>query len=435
VLCLLSLFLPVSSPAAVNGNGRLTEKEAIDLALKQHPAVKESQERMAAAKAQIGISRSGYLPQANFTGNYYYGNAFSFSSGGISTPATTGRAPGSTSQLLTASDFYIYRFNFNQLIYDFGKTMGAIAVARAGYQQAGDDYAGVRQGVVLDARTAYFGLLAAQRAVKVEEENVRQNQELLRQAQGFYGVGARARIDVTKAEANLYDAETQLIRARNLVDLARVSLMTALGLKNWPYQTLEDALEAPPRPLVLAELKEQALKQRPEVMRNRHQQEGDQANLKVARAGYFPTLSSNASYGWQGDGYPLASNWWLGVAVNVPLFEGLKTKYSVDQAKAQLRATLANAEVLSQNVNKEVEQNYLDVQTAREVIRSAAKAREAAQENLRLAQGRYKAGVGSIIEVTDAQVQFARSDLRYVQALYDYRIADAKLDKAVGRVY
>jgi outer membrane protein TolC len=431
------LLLPQSGGAAAeNTQGRLTEKEAIELALKQHPAVKESQERVAAAKSQIGISRSAYLPQANFTGNYYHGNAFSGASFGSSAaPILTGRAPGSASPLPSVSDFYVYRFNFTQLITDFGRTTGTIAVSKAGYHQSQDDYAGVRQRVVLEARTAFYGLLAARRAVQVEEENVRQNQELLRQAQGFYQVGTRAKIDVTKAEANLFDAETALIRAKNLVDLARVSLMTALGLKNWPYKTLEDVMEAPPRPLALGELKEQALKQRPEIMRNRHQQEGDQASLKVARAGYFPTVNSTAAYGWQGTGHPLPDNWWVGVGVNIPLFQGLKTKYSVDQAKAQLRATLANAEVLGQDVNKEVEQNYLDVKTAREVIRSTAKAREAAQENLRLAQGRYKAGVGSIIEVTDAQVQFSRSDLRYVQALYDYRIAEAKLDKAVGRPY
>ncbi|MBM4286253.1 MAG: TolC family protein, partial [Deltaproteobacteria bacterium] len=76
-----------------------------------------------------------------------------------------------------------------------------------------------------------------------------------------------------------------------------------------------------------------------------------------------------------------------------------------------------------------------ELQTAREVIRASAKAKEAAQENLRLAQGRYQAGVGSIIEVTDALVQFARADLKYVQALYDYRISEARLDKAVGRTY
>ena len=91
--------------------------------------------------------------------------------------------------------------------------------------------------------------------------------------------------------------------------------------------------------------------------------------------------------------------------------------------------------MLTLDIAKEVEQSYLDVKAAREVIRATKKAREAAAENLRLAMGRYKSGVGNIIEVTDAQVQFAQADLNYVRALYDFKVAEAKLDKAVGRSF
>ena len=118
-----------------------------------------------------------------------------------------------------------------------------------------------------------------------------------------------------------------------------------------------------------------------------------------------------------------------------PLFEGLSTAYSVNQNKAQLRATVENSEVLRQNVTKEVEQAYLDVKSGWELIRASKKALEAARENLRLAWGRYQAGVGTIIEVTDAQVQFSQADLNFVQALYDYRVFEARLDKAIGKAY
>jgi outer membrane protein TolC len=419
--------------AAGEPQGRLTIKDAIDLGLKQHPAVQEFQERVASAQAQIGVARSAFFPQVTFSGNYYYGDAFpTISRGGVSfgSPSSVSSAAGGV-----RTDYYIYRFSASQLIYDFGKTSGQLAGSQATYKQSAEDLAGTRQKVALDVRTAYYGYLAARRAVEVEKENVRQNEELLKQATGFYQVGLRAKIDVTKAEANLYDAQAALIRARNLVDVARVSLLTALGLKTWPFDSVEDTLEVKPTKLSLPDLLAQALRQRPEILRNRYQQQGNEAAVQVARAGYFPAFTSNAAYGWQGPQYPLQDNWWVGVAVSFPLFEGLNTLYSVRSAKAQLRASQANAEVLSQDVTKEVEQSYYDLQSAWEVIRATTKAREAAAENLRLAQGRYKAGVGNIIEVTDAQVQFARSDLNYVRALYDYRIVEARLDKAVGRPF
>jgi TolC family type I secretion outer membrane protein len=425
-----------SAATAVEAGGSLSLNQAIDLALKEHPAIKQSRETAAASRYNIGVARAAYLPQVNFVSNYYYGNAFS-SAGRKPLTAATGGTVSSLSSAAT-THYYFYQFQATQLLYDFGKTPGLIKESRASFGASEQDYAGSRQQVALDARTAYFGYLAAQRALKVQEETVRQNQSLLKQAQGFYQVGLKAKIDVTKAEANLYDAEANLIKAKNGVDLARVNLMTALGLKTWPFTQVEDVLEVKAQPQSLEALKTQARERRPELLKNRHQQNYNQAAVKVAQAGYFPVFTSNAAYGWQSLDQPFAnapSTWYVGAAMTFPLFEGLSTAYAVNQNKAQLRASQENYEVLRQNVSKEVEQTYLDVKSGWELIRASKKALEAARENLRLAWGRYQAGVGTIIEVTDAQVQFSQADLKFVQALYDYRVFEAKLDKAIGKPY
>jgi outer membrane protein len=436
VLAALLVLVPAAA-AAGEAAGRLSLKQAIDIALKEHPSLKESREKVTAAKYQIGAARAAYLPQVTYTYNLYYGNAFPATSG-----ATSGGVPGIGSSIGGATtDFYVNRFSLSQLIYDFGKTPGQIDQSRATFHQTEEDYAGNRQKVVLDARTAYFGYLATLRARKVTEETVRQNQELVKQAQGFYQVGLKAKIDVTKAEANLYNAEAELIKAKNGVELAKVTLMTALGLKTFPFAGVEDVMEVTPQPQSLAVLKTQALNRRPEILKNRYQQEYDQAAYRVARAGWFPTVSSLAAYGWSAANAPFSANsmdnksWWVGAGVTLPLFDGLLTYHNVRTANANIRATLAGKEVLSQDISKEVDQRYLDVTAAWELIRATKKALEAARENYRLAQGRYQVGVGSIIEVTDAQVQYFQADLKFVRALYDYRVAEAQLDKAIGKVF
>ena len=431
------LVLGPGAAAAAETGGRLTLKQAIAIGLREHPSLKESKERVSAAKYQIGSARAAYLPQFTFTNNLYWGNSFPATSGA----AGTSGPPGLGGVGATTSDYYINRVSASQLIYDFGKTLGQIAQSRATYKQTREDYASNRQQVVLDVRTSYFGYLAALRARKVTEETVRQNEELVKQARGFYDVGLKAKIDVTKAEANLYDAEASLIRAKNTVDLTRVTLMTAMGLKTWPYHGVEDVIEVTRQPQSLADLKARALNQRPEIVKNRYQQDYSQAALRVARSGWFPTLNTIAAYGWSGPNAPFGSealenkSWWVGAGLTVPIFDGLLSYHNVKTANANIRATLANREVLSQNISKEVEQVYLDVNSAWELIRATKKALEAARENYRLAQGRYQVGVGSIIEVTDAQVQYFQADLRYVQALYDYRVAEAKLDKAIGKPF
>jgi outer membrane protein len=435
VILLTGLGLSRDATAAQAGKS-LTLKEAIHVALREHPSIKQSRQNVASARYNIGVARAGYLPQVNFISNYYYGNAFSSRSRRPLTAATG----GNLSSISTGpeSNYYFYQFQANQLLYDFGKTPGLIDESRANFGQARQDYASTRQTVVLDARTAYFGYLAAQRAQKVQEETVRQNQELLRQARGFYKVGLKAKIDVTKAEANLLAAEANLIQAKNNVHLAQVTLMNALGLKTWPYAKVEDVLEVRTQPRSLEVLQTEALHRRPEIVKNRFQQKFNEAGVKVARAGYFPTFSSTAAYGWQSVDKPFAnlpSNWYVGAEMTFPLFQGLATAYSVSQNKAQLQATIENHEVLRQNVIKEVDQAYLNVETGWELIRATKKALEAARENLRLAWGRYQAGVGTIIEFTDAQVQFSQADLNFVQALYNYRVYEAQLDKATGKPF
>jgi outer membrane protein len=422
---------------AQEGKESLTLREAVSLALKEHPTIRQSMENVNAARYGIGVARGALFPQVNFSADYFYGNAFARVTRGAAAAATG--LPSGVSATLTPTqegqNFYIYQFQMNQLLYDFGKTPGLVAESRATFGQTQQDYAGNRQQVVLDARTAYFAYLATQRALKVQEDTVKQNQDLVKQAQGFYQVGLRAKIDVTKAEANLYNAEANLIKAKNAVELSRVTLMNALGLKAWPYKTVEDVLEVTPIPRSVEELKAQALERRPEIVKNRFLQQYNQSALQVAQAGHYPVFTSTASYGWQGQDYPVPGNWWMGASVNFPLFEGLTVAYAVAQSKANLRASQANAEVLRQNVTKDVDQAYLDVKAAWEFIRASKKALEAARENWRLAQGRYQVGVGSIIEVTDAQVQYSQADLTYVQALYDYRTAEARLDKAIGRAF
>ena len=440
-LCLLLVLLAVGwgtadVAAAAEMAGSLNLNRAIDIALREQPSVKQSRENVAAARYNIGVARAAYLPQVNFVANYYYGNAFTTAARKPLTAATGGTVSSVSSA--AESNYYFYQFQANQLIYDFGKTPGLIDESRASFGQNQQDYAGTRQQVVLDVRTGYFGYLAAQRAQKVQEETVRQNQDLLKQAQGFYKVGLKAKIDVTKAEANLYQAEANLIQAKNNVKLAQVTLMTALGLKTWPFTQVEDVLEVRTQPRSLEELKTLALQRRPEIQKNRYQQKFNEAGVQVARSGYFPSLTSTAAYGWQSTDQPFAnlpSNWYVGAAVTVPLFEGLSTAYSLSQNKAQLRASVENYEVLRQNVTKEVNQTYLNVKTGWELIRATKKALEAARENLRLAWGRYQAGVGTIIEFTDAQVQFSQADLNFVQALYNYRVYEAQLDKAIGKAF
>ena len=216
--------------------------------MKEQPAIKESRENVAAARYNIGVARAAYLPQVNFvtetcsTGNAYPPVIPSTSS---TSPTGTGTAGGLGGA--RGDQFLSLSVSATQLIYDFGKTPGLIDETRASLAS---------RSKITPATGNRWCWTPAPPISAIWQpsgpegpgRNGAADQAVLKQAQGFYQVGLKAKIDVTKAEANLYDAEANLIKAKNAVDLSRVTLMTALGLKTWPFTQVEDVLEVKAQP-------------------------------------------------------------------------------------------------------------------------------------------------------------------------------------------
>ena len=148
---------------------------------------------------------------------------------------------------------------------------------------------------------------------------------------------------------------------------------------------------------------------------------------------YLPNVTGNGAYNWTGNDYPLQSSWNIGATVNLSIFNGGLTIAQVGEAKANLSNLKFNEDVLRLNIALEVRQAVLNLQQAAETIRVADKGLQQARENLDLADGRYKTGVGNIIELTDAQTSLTTAEANYVKALYSYQTAVAAVEKATAQ--
>jgi outer membrane protein TolC len=157
-------------------------------------------------------------------------------------------------------------------------------------------------------------------------------------------------------------------------------------------------------------------------------------NISLARSGYYPVLSGNASYNWAAENKasPLEEGWSAGVVLTVPLFNGFLTSHQVAEAKSNLYVLKANEEFLRQQIMFEVRQAYLNLQAAEASISTAGLAAEQAKENMDLANGRYAAGVGSPVEVSDAFATYVTAQANHTGALSNYKIAQANIEKAMG---
>jgi outer membrane protein len=287
--------------------------------------------------------------------------------------------------------------------------------------------------VVFNLKQAYFNVLAARRLLGVADETIRQNQKHLEQAQGRFDVGFAPKFDVTQTKVQLAQAELNQVTARNNVLVARATLGNALGLTGPPPFDIVDTFDTPPVTLTTDDALTRAYANRPELQSLVAQQQAFEAQIASLEKGYLPNVSGNATYYWAGNEYPLQDNWNVGASVNVSIFNGGLTTAQIGEAKANLATLRFNTDVERQSIALQVRQALLDLQQAEESIGVARKALEQARENLGLAVGRYETGVGNIIELTDAQTSLTSSQASFVQAVYNYKIAVAAVERAIGQ--
>jgi outer membrane protein TolC len=301
------------------------------------------------------------------------------------------------------------------------------------------NYSATTNDVILGVKQAYYLYLAADALVRVREEAVKSRELLVNQARGFFEVGTRAKIDVARAEANLFSARADLIGAQNGVKIGLVNLKNAMGVDDLPGVPVApaDVTRTIMPTLTLDEARRVGYLTRPELKSFDSQRKAQDQRIATARRGHLPDLVFGADVGRDGAAsvgrrFAWNSVWEIGVSLNIPIFDGLRTTNRVQEEMSNYEVIRAAEESQRQQIAQEVESSYFRTVEADERIKANDAALAAARENLELANGRYQVGVGTIIEVTDAQTTYTDAQTRYIQSVLDYKIAEAQLTRAMG---
>jgi outer membrane protein TolC len=384
--------------------------------------VKSAQFQIKAQDAVVHQQMAAYYPTVNFNNTYRIANTVS------DTSATASKA----------FDSVFSTTNVTMTLYNFGKREGLVQSARDTLDATQYAYNTTANNIVLAAKQAYYGVLQANALVRVNEDTVKSRDVTLRQAQGFYEVGTKPKSDVTQAEANLYLAEANLITARNGVEVAWANLINAMGVDDYPKQPLAEDLSITPFLMSLDEAKKTAFASRPELLQFDAQLKAQDQLIAVARRNHLPDFLFASSYGRRGNDaannlFPLQPSWQIQLSLNIPIFNGLQTTYQVQQALNNYYSIKEQERVERQQVALQVQQNYLNLTAAQQVVKANEAAVRAAKENLELHQGRYQVGYAPLVEVTDAQTTLTTAQTNYVNALVAYKLSLAQLLNAIGR--
>jgi len=442
-LCVFVLVFPVSASRAEEvAPRRITLEQAIQRALVSNPSLSASRETLAASGYRVGEARAGYLPQASVTAGYKRATSNSASPPYISSSAASSSAAGTSIQKIIARDSMSSYDNWNagltltQTLYDFGKTGGAFDAAKASERASRADLAASVETLYLTVTQAFFTVLATQEAVSAADETKRQMEKHLDIARAQVAAGVRPKIDITRAESDLAAANLASMKAKNANQIARVTLNNAMGTEeNIDYAVERPARgEALPVPDTETAVKE-ALSTRPDYRSLKEKIQASEGALKTARSGYFPSFGANGGLNYVGYKIPdMAYNWTVGVTLSWNAFSGLYTMNAVREAEANIRVLEATVRSMELAIRSEIESAILAYREAVERLTPSKALLQSARETLGLAEGRYSAGVGNLIEVTDAQAVYTQGQTGLIQAEYDLEVARVLLLKALGKM-
>jgi outer membrane protein len=406
-----------SAQAPTASGDTISLDAAIALALEHRPAIRAAEASARGAAAAVTAARSAYFPNLSATAGVTRTDGWF-----VFNPAFAPRKQ--------AYDNYTAGLQAQQLIYDFSRTGGRVSASAATASAAAYDAGATRADVVLAVRLAYFALAEARRGRVVAEETVAQARQHLEQAQAYVAVGRRPQLDVTKTEVDLANANVGLIRARNAERTARLQFENAVGTT--VARPISDAFVPPHALPAFDTLRTEAFARRPELLAAHARIDALAALVTATRAQYYPSLSANAAYTWNGFDFPLRDRWNAGLTFSLPLFQGFGVDAQVTEAQENLDAARSAEEELRRAVAFEAEQQYLAMQEAEERIAASEQLQREAEENLRLAERQYAAGAGTALDITDAQLSLANARITRIQAQYDYASADARLRRAIG---
>ena len=395
----------------------------IQIGICNNPALNRDYMSVKASEAALGSTESAYLPTIDATG-----------SASKSTTKMKGGQKETTSP-------YSGNVGLKWLIYDFGARGATTDQMQAYLDSDSFKYSAALHDTVLAINQAYFDLLSNGEVLKSAQETMKSYEKSFEETSKRYKLGMAALSDKLLAQTTYKKSELKVIEAENTLKKSGATLATLLNL---PTDT-EFKLALPEKDkditqisteMTIQQMMEEALKLRPELKSAESKEEAAKYGIDIAKAGHYPSLSANASAGyndyWSGDKSYRATGA-AGLSLSVPLFNGFKTTYDVAKARYQYAQAQHTTIETQDSVKKEVFNAYQDYQTAVSAYKVNQEVLESAKESERVSFKSYKAGKESILNLLTAQAELAAARQGVATSFYDVLIAKANLYRAIGQ--
>jgi len=441
----------------------LSIEECVNYAIEHNPNLAVGLQHIKAAESGIGQQKASFAPR--LTARVNYGHSMH----------------KATNIPTTNSDSLGFNAGISQLIWDFGKTLARINMAKYDTQSAQFDYDYDVLNIVYNVKMNYYNVLRSLANLDIYEQNVRINTLNFERTKAMFDEGLKSKIDVVNAEVNLADSKIQLVDAQN--NLAT----NALALKNSMYysdsknfivqntenfgflkvdykkkmQSLEDSknigvsakknedglimlssgiehndiiqdYKLSPLKLTRQDAVNKALENRPDLKSNRMLAKVQEESLKAIKRSYAPELTADLTWGYTKNESTYSSPLQVGASMGLGLLNPVGIHYQVKEGEAYLDIANHNINIAKQDIYWEVQENYINMRQLERKIPLMSQKVKASLENFELADGRYSVGLNNYVELQDALANYNNAQLSFVQAVFEYNVARETLLKSMG---
>ncbi len=458
-------FLATQTDSAEELSGEpvtLTARRCVELALSQNAQVAVAQDDVVAAQSKIGQAQSQMKPQLKasmtFTHTELNTKDFSSGSGGLSGGLGGGLGGGLLGGSLLGGgllggsllgggggitdslglepedDFRTDRVELNQVLYAGGQIRAAINAAKYLAESQEWQKAATLAQLEYQAKQAFYDAAASEALVSVAEASVKSFERNLSDAQEMFDVGMVSSFEVLRSQTELGSRQASLVEARNIQRLAHANLRRIIAVPQDTPLVLEPKLDYLPYTPDIDELVNHAEEHRPEIQSLKNGIEAAKADVERVRGQYKPQAGANIQ--WQNvdnGGFSQPDGWTFSVAGQWDIYQGGKRKHELVESKARLQSLEDQLRDLEALIELDITQAYIQIKDSMARIVSENGTRELAQEGLRLSELRFQEGVGTQSETLDAELALTNAERSLVQALRDLAVANATLERAIGK--
>jgi len=444
IFCAVVLFA-TNSVFAQNGRP-LTLDECVGISLRDNSTLRNAERRAQIAGTNVMSVRAGILPSINSTlqsGKFRQGDRTLLGDVPVGLDPNTGQVlyerrtitqPGYSSNSNSA------QINASLLLFDFGTSWNRIRQANAAEEASTKTYQSTKQNTILLVHQRYFGHLKELQLLAVDEEAAKSSEEQLKRTETMYEIGSVAQGDVFRARTQHGQDRISLIMQKNLVNSSRNLLNVAMGRPADAELNIVDVEDEPQfRDYNLEEVIGVAVEKNPELQSVQSEMKRAQIGRRVAMSAFLPSFSISGSYSRSHNEFDrvyseFGKNWFgsVGLSMRLNLFNGFADQANVEREGLNYRIAEEEHQNRLRNLRLEAEQALLALQAWKEITEINKNNLISAQEDLRLAQERYRVGAGTLLDIINAQVSVTRAKSTLVRAKYDSKIAHAQLRATMG---